>query len=189
MSNIVDDDLTPQIAVRVKTERERQAWSLADLAARSGVSKAMLSKIEREETSPTATILLRIATAFGHTLASFLSPPGAKPQAVLRAAEQPIWRDPASHYLRRQVFQSAENPLEMVEVQLPAGARVNLPASAYMLIRQVVWVLNGALTLKRGTQTIVLRKGDRFEFGPPEDTEFRNASDKECRYLVALVRR
>lgn len=189
MSNIVDDTLTPQIAARVKAERERQAWSLAELAERSGVSKAMLSKIEREETSPTATILLRIATAFGHTLASFLSPPDAKPQAVLRTADQPVWRDPASHYVRRQVFQSAENPLELVEVQLPAGARVALPASSYTLIRQVVWILNGTLTLRRGTQTTVLKKGDRFEFGLPEDTEFRNAGDKECRYLVALVRR
>lgn len=188
MSNIVDDPAA-YIATRVKAERERQSWSLAELAARSGVSKAMLSKIEREETSPTATILLRIANAFGYTLAGFLSPPDAEAQPLLRVDEQPTWRDPASQYLRRQVFQSAENPMELVEVHLPAGARVALPASSYVLIRQVVWVLSGALTLKRGSQSFELKKGDRLEFGPPEDTEFRNKSDKDCRYLVALLRR
>lgn len=188
MSNIVDE-VGPQIAARVKAERERQSWSLADLAERSGVSKAMLSKIERQETSPTAVILLRIATAFGHTLAEFLSPPSTQPTQLLRAAEQPTWRDPASHYVRRQVFQSPENPMELVEVHLPAGARVALPAASYTLIRQVVWVLSGTLTLRRGTHTEVLKKGDRLEFGPPEDTEFRNAGDKDCRYLVAVLRR
>ena len=74
-------------------------------------------------------------------------------------------------------------------MQLPPRARVALPASAYTLIRQVVWVLAGTLTLKRGSHTIELGKGDRYEFGPPEDTEFRNATAKECRYLVALLRR
>jgi transcriptional regulator with XRE-family HTH domain len=188
MSPIVDDP-GPHIAARVKAERERHGWSLAALADRSGVYKAMLSKIEREEVSPTAAILLRIATALGYTLAGFLSPPEARTKAVLRADEQPVWRDPASRYLRRQVFQSVENPMELVEVQLPPRARVALPASAYTLIRQVVWVLAGTLTLKRGTSTIELAKGDRYEFGPPENTEFRNATAKECHYLVALLRR
>lgn len=188
MSPIIDDP-APHIAARVRHEREKHNWSLGDLAARSGVSKAMLSKIEREETSPTAVILLRIACAFGHTLAEFLTPPESKPHLLLRAAEQPAWRDPASHYLRRQVFQSAENPMELVEVTLPPRARVALPASSYALIRQIVWVLSGTLALKRGSQIFELGKGDRLEFGPPEDTEFRNATAKECRYLVALLRR
>lgn len=188
MSHIVDDP-APHIAARVRAEREKQNWSLSELAARSGVSKAMLSKIEREEVSPTAVILLRIATAFGHTLADFLMPRDAPPKLLLRADEQPVWRDPASHYLRRQVFQSVENPMELVEVLLPPRARVALPASAYLLIRQVVWVLNGTLSLKRGSRVVELHKGDRLEFGPPEDTEFRNATAKECRYLVAVLRR
>jgi transcriptional regulator with XRE-family HTH domain len=183
------DDPTAAIAARLKSEREQHGWSLGDLAQRSGVSKAMLSKIEREETSPTAVIILRIANAFGHTLASFLAPPDSKPGLFLPAAEQPVWRDPASHYLRRQVFQNAENPMELVEVHLPSRARVGIPASSYMLIRQVVWVLSGTLTLKRGAKTVEIHKGDRYEFGPPEDTEFRNATGKDCRYLVALLRR
>lgn len=63
MSNIVEDP-GPAIARRIRLEREARNWSLADLAERSGVSKATISKIERDEMSPTATILLRLASAF-----------------------------------------------------------------------------------------------------------------------------
>ena len=187
MSIIVDDPAS-RIAERVSAEREIRGWSLADLSARAGVSKAMLSKIEREEVSPTASILARIATAFDLTLAGLVAATPSKPQKLLRVAEQPRWRDPDSAYVRRQVFQSADNPLELVEVNLPPGARVAFPASSYALIRQVVWLLSGRLEIREGGDTFSLKPGDRVEFGPPADSEFRNTSDHSCRYLVALVR-
>lgn len=187
MSIIVDDPAS-QIATRVAKERERRGWSLADLAERSGVSKAMLSKIEREEASPTAVILVRIAAAFGLTLAGLLSAGDDEPERFVRAKDQPRWKDPATGYLRKQVFQSADNPLELVEVVLPPGARVALPRSAYTFIRQVVLALIGEVTIRDGERTYTLLPGDRLEFGPPADSEFRNRSDKPCRYLVALVR-
>jgi len=187
MSNIIDDPAR-QIAERVAAERSRRGWSLAELGERSGVSKAMLSKIEREEVSPTASILARIATAFGQTLAGLLEPPPGEPAKLLRGREQPRWQDPASGYVRRQVFQSAQNPLELVDVHLPAGARVAFPASSYAFIRQVAWLLSGRLEIHEGNETFALAPGDRFEFGTPADSEFRNPGDKPARYLVALVR-
>lgn len=187
MSTILDDP-SPRIAARVAAERERRGWSLADLAERSGVSKAMLSKIERQETSPTAIILLRIATAFGLTLAGLLEPPTCAPARLLRAQDQPRWKDPATGYVRRQIFQSADNPLELVEVHLPAGARVALPAASYAFIRQVVWLMTGSLQIREGTEISALVAGDRLEFGAPADVEFHNPGAKPCRYLVVLVR-
>jgi transcriptional regulator with XRE-family HTH domain len=187
MSIIVDDPST-QIAERISTERERRGWSLAELAERSGVSKAMLSKIEREEVSPTATILTRIATAFELTLAGLLEAPDRAPAKFMRRRDQPRWQDPASGYVRRQVFQSARNPLELVEVHLPPGARVALPAASYAFIRQAVWLLSGRLEIREGKNISVLEAGDRLEFGPPADSEYHNPGEKACRYLVALVR-
>lgn len=186
--SIIVDDPSSQIAARVSAERERRGWSLAELAERSGVSKAMLSKIEREEVSPTAVILVRIAAAFGLTIAGLLSAQSDEPKRLLRAKDQPRWKDPATGYVRRQVFQGANNPLELVEVQLPPGARVALPRSAYTFIRQVIWVIGGQLEIRDGRESYTLASGDRLEFGPPADSEFRNRSDKPCRYLVALVR-
>ncbi|MDE1938871.1 MAG: helix-turn-helix transcriptional regulator [Alphaproteobacteria bacterium] len=187
--SIIVDDPAAQIAERVRMERESRGWSLADLAARSDVSKAMLSKIEREEVSPTATLLGRIATAFRMTLAEMLAPTAARPSRFMRVEDQPQWRDPASNYQRRQVFQSADFPMELVEVHLPPGARVGFPAASYTLIRQVAWVLSGRLEIRDGAEVFALKTGDRLEFGPPADSEFHNPTDKDCRYVVAVLRR
>jgi transcriptional regulator with XRE-family HTH domain len=56
------DDPAPRIANRIRVEREQRSWSLADLSERSGVSRAMISKIERNEASPTATVLGRLSS-------------------------------------------------------------------------------------------------------------------------------
>jgi transcriptional regulator with XRE-family HTH domain len=178
-----------QIAARVKAERENRGWSLAELADKSGVSKAMLSKIERQDVSPTAVILVRIATAFGRSLAELVSVPSS-PERLVRRKDQPEWRDPATNYLRRQIFLAPDTPMELVEVFLPRGAKVAFPASSYAHIsKQVIWLLSGRLEVGEGEQTYVLEEGDRLEFGPPADRHLRNPGTKTCHYVVAVLRR
>src|ERR1700719_1549822 len=88
------DDTSSRIAGRLRLERENRGWSLAHLAERSGVSKATISKIEREEVSPTAVILVRLAGAFDLTLAGLLLRAEGEGRRLSRAADQPVWRDP-----------------------------------------------------------------------------------------------
>ena len=185
LSTIVDSEAG--LARRIADERATRGWSLAELAKRSGVSRAMLSKIERCDASPTATVLMRIAGAFETTLAGLLSEKTSVPRH-LSADEQPTWIDPASGYRRRQIYLSARLPLELVEVLLPPGAVVSAPASSYLLIRQVLWVLQGEVVIDEGGAATVLAAGDSLEFGPPCDVQFRNESTRPCRYLVAVVR-
>lgn len=181
------DDTAAGIARRIRLEREARAWSLADLAARAGVAKATISKIERCEMSPTAVMLVKIATAFDLTLAGLLL--RAEEGALLvRAGEQPVWRDPATGYVRRQVFSRPDHPVEIVEVELPAGASVSLPASSYARIRQAVWVRSGRLTIAQGERRNRLDPGDCLGFGPPADTDFLNETSEPCTYVVALAR-
>ena len=92
----ISDDLSDGIARRIRAERTQREWSLAELAQRSGVSKAMLSAIERGETSPTATLLVRVAAAFGVTLSALIARAEAGGGGLARAGEQPQWRDPDS---------------------------------------------------------------------------------------------
>jgi hypothetical protein len=106
----------------------------------------------------------------------------------VRAADQPLWRDPASGYLRRQLFERSDNPIELVRVELPAGARVGLPASSYLRIRQVVWVLEGSLVIEEPGARHQLAAGDCLGFGPPADTTFANESDAPCAYVVIVAR-
>src|SRR6201993_1043306 len=130
------DDLSQRLAQRIRLERDGRGWSLADLAERSGVSKATISKIERAEVSPTAVVLVRLAAAFDLTLAGLMLRAEGQGERLIRAAPQPVWRDPETGYLRKQVFVRPDHPLEIIEVELPAGKRVVLPPSSYAHIRQ-----------------------------------------------------
>ena len=186
--NTIFDDPSAQLARRIRLEREARGWSLADLAERSGVSKAAISKIERGEVSPTATVLVRLSAAFDLTLAGLLLRAETGGDRLVRAADQPVWRDPETGYRRRQVYGRPDHPVELVEVELPPGARVSLPASSYVHIRQVVWVRSGRLVLVEGGVRRELLPGDCLGFGPPADVDFVVTGAEPCTYVVALAR-
>jgi hypothetical protein len=145
--------------------------------------------VERGEASPTATVLLKLAAAFELTLATLLTRAEGGGGRHARAADQPLWRDPDTGYVRRQIFASPRSPLELVRVELPAGARVSIPASSYAFIRQVVWLMEGQLVIEDGTERHVLAAGDAYAFGDPADAAFVNPSASPCAYLVAVSRR
>jgi transcriptional regulator with XRE-family HTH domain len=187
MTTLIDGSTT-QIARRVRLERDMRGWSLADLAERSGVSKATISKIEREEVSPTAVILVRLAGAFDLTLAGLLLRAEGAGDRLSRAANQAVWRDPETSYVRKQVFCRPDHPLEVVQIKLPAGQQVMLPASSYAHIRQAVWLQKGELVIREGGDRHVLRAGDCLGFGPPSEVTFANETAKPCVYVVALAR-
>lgn len=182
-------DIDAILARRIRLEREARGWSLAEVAQRSGVSKAMVSKIERGETSPTAALLARLAAAFDLTLAGLLVRVEQSAGRVSRAADQPIWRDPETGYVRRQVLALPDHPIELIEIELPAGKRVSLSASTYAFTREAVWVQAGALTVVEGDERHLLGPGDCLAFGPPCDVVLANEADSLCRYVVALHRR
>jgi transcriptional regulator with XRE-family HTH domain len=188
MSTIVDA-VDSIVAARVRGERIARRWSLDELAGRAGVSKAMISKIERAETSPTAALLGRLSGAFGLTLSALLRETEPEHRGPVRHADQPTWRDPATGYIRRQVSASANTPVELTEVDLPAGASVAFPASSYAFISQVMWVLSGHLTFVEDDIVHDLGPGDSLELGAPVDRAFRNDGAEPCRYLVVVLRR
>ncbi|MET9084250.1 XRE family transcriptional regulator [Streptomyces sp. NPDC004237] len=199
MSNIVEPSAEPlvrQIAARVRTERERRRWTLAQLADASGVSPAMISRIERGESSPTAVVLGKLSAAFQLSVASLLAlAEGAQdaPESVAdtpgvrRGADAAEWRDPGTGYRRRQIT-GPRFPAEIAEIRLPAGARVPYPAAAFAFVRQLVWVLDGRLTFHDGDTVHELDAGDTIELGAPTERVFANTTDAECRYAVVLTR-
>jgi transcriptional regulator with XRE-family HTH domain len=187
MATLIDESST-QLARRVRLERDLRGWSLAELSERSGVSKATISKIEREEVSPTAVILVRLAGAFDLTLAGLLLRAEGEGQRLSRAAEQPIWRDPETGYVRRQVFLRPDHPLEVTQIELPAGQRVVLPASSYAHIRQAIWVRTGELVIVEGGERHALGAGDCLGFGPPSEVTLANETEAPCTYVVVLAR-
>lgn len=192
MSNIVDP-LVGQIAARVRTERERRRWTLAQLAQASGVSQAMISRIERGESSPTAVVLGKLSAAFRLSVASLLALAEGTPDGngaggtdVRRASGAAEWTDPATGYRRRQITRPGF-PAEIAEIRLPAGAEVPYPAASFAFVRQVVWVLEGRLTFHDGDTVHELDAGDTVELGEPAPRTFANTGATECRYAVVLT--
>lgn len=187
--SIIVNDPTTAVAQRIAAERAARGWSLAELAERSGVSKAMISKVERGAASPTASLLGRLSGAFGLTLSTLLARAELADSRLQRASERPTWQDPDSGYIRRRVSPSSDLPFELIEVELPAGASVTFPPASYAFIRQIIWVLKGRLTFLEGTEVHELEPGDSLLLGPPADCTFTTRGRAPCVYLVAVLRR
>src|SRR4029077_6744400 len=98
-------DLNERIAERVRELRAKRGLSLDALASKSGVSRSMISLVERGESSPTAVVVEKLAGGLGVMLAAlFDAPVAAAPSGpVARHDQQPQWCDPASGYVRRNV--------------------------------------------------------------------------------------
>ena len=182
-------DLNTRIAARVHELRAARGLSLEALAARSGVSRSMISVIERGESSPTAVVLERLAAGLGVALASLFDAPGPKAEPVARAADQPKWRDPSSGYVRRNVSPASfGSPIQIVEVLFPPGARVayeNGPRE--VRLHQQVWVLDGCIDVAVGDDRHRLRTGDCLALVLDRPTAFHNPTRKAARYAVVIT--
>jgi transcriptional regulator with XRE-family HTH domain len=183
------DQLTPSLAAAVHDARVTKGLSTTALAERSGVSRAMIAKVERAEAQPTAALLGRLSGALGMTLSELVARAEHADRRLARAAEQPTWTDPDSGYSRRALSPASGGPLELVEVELPARAEVSYPADTYVFIHQQIWVLDGHLRFREGDVEHELENGDCLDLGPPAPCTFINPTDRPCRYLVAVTRR
>ena len=185
-----EETVERQIASRLKDLRARRELTLEDLARRSGVSRSMISLIERGESSPTASVLDRLAAGLGITLAALFADSERDDAAPLaRREEQPAWRDPETGYVRRNLSPSAfRSPLELVEVTLPAGTRVAYDTgSRSAAVDQQIWVLSGTVEVTVGASAHVLASGDCLAMRIDRPVAFRNRGAADARYLVALT--
>lgn len=182
------DDL---IARRLAALRQAATLSLAQLAELSGVSKAMISKIERGQSSPTATILGRLAAGLGVSLTQLLADDDAgAPRRLRRQAEQPLWRDPERGHRRRQLTErDPQTGIELVEVELPRAAEVHYPRWNGQPYRQRLWLVDGALRVDYGDERFELAAGDCLDFGVDRPLVFKALGRAGCRYLLVISAR
>jgi transcriptional regulator with XRE-family HTH domain len=183
------DEINQRIARRVAALRRSKALSLDALAERSGVSRSMISLIERAQTSATAVVLERLAAGLGVALASLFEVERAAPGPLMRRAEQAEWRDPASGYLRRNVSPPDHpSPLRIVDVAFPPGKRVVLEGtSPDTAIEQQVWVLDGTMEIRLDGQAYRLAAGDCLAMRIAGPIEYRNPTRQPARYAVVIA--
>ncbi|HTT10966.1 MAG TPA: XRE family transcriptional regulator [Burkholderiaceae bacterium] len=182
-------NINSRIANRVRTLRTGLGLSLDALAAKCGVSRSMLSLVERGESSPTAVVLEKIATGLGVALATLFDDSTASASPVSRRAERTAWRDPQSGYVRRNISPpNFPSPIQIVEVVLPAGARVAYESGARDVnMHQQIWVQSGSLEVTLGRVTHRLAEDDCLAMQLNEPTAFRNRTRKPARYAVIIV--
>jgi transcriptional regulator with XRE-family HTH domain len=182
-----------RIAERVRELRAAHGLSLDALAGKSGVSRSMISLIERGESSPTAVVLEKLAAGLGVMLASLFDTPSASAQPssspVARRDDQPQWQDPASGYLRRNISPpGVPQPMQIVEVHFPPGGRVAFENGARdMRVHQQVWILEGAIDITVGEERYRLREGDCLAMQLDRQTMFHNPTRKPARYAVVIA--
>jgi len=186
-----ESNLNKRIAARVGELRRATGLALDALASKSGVSRSMISLIERGESSPTAVVLDKLAAALGVTVASLFDAPAATSKAsgpVARRDEQRQWRDPGSGYVRRNVSPvSVPQPFQIVEVHFPAGGRVAFETSGRdTRVYQQIWLLQGAMDITVGMDRHRLREGDCLAMQLDRPTMFHNPTRKRARYAVVI---
>src|SRR5437879_6614334 len=118
-------NINARIASRVRALRTDLGMTLDALAVKCDVSRSMISLVERGESSPTAVVLEKIASGLGVSLATLFEDSSAPASPVSRGRDRAPWSDPQSGYVRRNISPANyASPIQIVEIVLPAGARV-----------------------------------------------------------------
>ena len=181
--------INARIARRVSSLRAQRGLTLDALAGKSEVSRSMLSLVERGESSPTAAVLERIATGLDVPLASLFEDVAAPPNPLSRGKDRSPWRDPQSGYVRKNISPpNFPSPIQIVEVELPAGAKVSYETGARDApIHQQIWIREGALELSIGKVVHRLEVDDCLAMQLSEPMTFRNRTRKLTRYIVVIA--
>lgn len=183
-------DINARLARRLHGLRLDRALSMEMLASRSGVSRSNISLIERGQSSPTASVLDKLASALDVTLAALFEDgdPPAAPSPLARSDAQPQWTDPVSGYVRRNLSPASGSPLQLVEVHFPPGQRVAYDTVGRdSEVHQQVWMIEGTLQLTLGEEHWLLEAGDCLAMQLDRPVAFHNPGRGTARYLVALT--
>lgn len=186
-----DDAIIIELGSRVKRLRTQAGLTLEEFASQSGVSRAMLSKVERGEKSPTLAIIVRIAKGLNVSMSALM---GAEPDpaqvAVIRKANRLAFRDPETGFERHNLSPShLDNDLEFLLHRIPPGESsgelppYKVPTEKYLVVHE------GQLTVQTGDANYVLDTGDSFYFDVRESYRFINAGRTPCAYYLVIRRR
>jgi transcriptional regulator with XRE-family HTH domain len=182
-------DIDHRIGTRIRELRSQKGLTLDALAERADVSRAMLSRIERGESSPTAQLMNKVCGGLGITLSILFAETAAPLSPVSRHDSQPTWRDPATRYLRREVSPPGKSSsIDIVEVEFPPGRSVTFDNMRMPQVEQQVWVLDGTLEMDVGGESYRLGNGDCLTMHLGQPLVFRNPTRRQVRYAVILNR-
>jgi len=171
---------------RIRQERGARQLSLEDLAARSGVSRGMISAVERGEKAPTVLVLDRIATGLGTTIARLLGEERAARVIVRRAGEQNVARDPSGW--ERRILSPVLPGIEFELMRTTIGSGVDAGAFSPHVegSREYLAVEQGTLLLTLDGVAYTLHAGDSIYYAGDCVHAFANPGDGPLVYYLAM---
>ncbi len=160
-----EDLISTHLCHRVKQLRTERHWSLDSLSQACGVSRSMLSQIERNETNPTLAVMFRIAQAFGMSLGQLVETPGATSNVdIIRASDRAFhYRSDQDCQIRTLSPLHLEKDVEFYEVTLqPGGALRSAPH--FTGTREFLTVQKGRVRVESADDTEALEPGDSASY-------------------------
>jgi transcriptional regulator with XRE-family HTH domain len=192
-SEQVDHDPEPlgrQLGERILALRDERGWSLEVLAEASGVSRSMLSEIERSKANPTLVVTYRIAKAFGLGISELIEPTGGTPTIQVVRANDPaqVFRADKRHQVRTLSPLSNEKDVEFYEIRLPVKGE--LRSQGHIAgTRELLVVAAGEIRLESGSDVQMLTAGDSAIYRADLPHALVNfGSDEAVMYLVDVYR-
>jgi transcriptional regulator with XRE-family HTH domain len=182
--------MTRRLGARVKHLRSARGWSLEGLANASGVSRSMLSQIEREQANPTLAVTLRIARAFGIGLSELLEVPGATSAVtVIRANDHTYdYRSDKDCRIRTLSPLNLEKDVELYEIWLqPGGALRSSPH--FEGTREFLTVQRGKVRIESAADLEDLEVGDSASYRADVPHAIVNLGKADAVVLLVVIYR
>ncbi len=184
---LTDESIDLRIAQRLKALRAERGWSLDELAARSGVSRASLSRLENAEVSPTAQVLGKLCAGFGLTMSRLMLMVEEGFSAHVPAAAQAVWTDPETGYVRRSVSPPAQGLSgEVLDCRLKPATRIAYDTPPRPGLEHHLVLVEGALSLSVSGQHHHLTPGDCLRYRLDGPSLFETGEDG-ARYFLFLL--
>ena len=162
--------LLQHIAGQLKKLRTEKGWSLDQTAKETGISKAMLGQIEREESNPTIQTLWKIALGFHRSLSTFL-PAEPQPESVLKHE---------ADALSVKILQAFDATLgyEILHITLKAHSSHDSCAHEQGVIEDIL-PLNGTISIQTEKQHYVAKTGESIRFHADQAHRYLNHSNQD----------
>ncbi|QEE41174.1 MULTISPECIES: XRE family transcriptional regulator [unclassified Methylobacterium] len=175
------------LADEIRRRRRERDLSLEALASLSGVSRSMISKIERGEAAPSTVVLSRLAEALGVTFSRLMSPATEVEVLLIPASRQPVLRDEASGFLRRCLSPVLPGRgIDWVLNTLPPGATTGEFVAHRRGVSEYIFVLKGRLRATIGDRAVVVEEGDSLYFEADAGHTFTNLGAEACQYFLVI---
>lgn len=179
------------IGPRIRALRLKKKLGLAQLGAHTGLSSAMLSKLERGQVIPTLPTLLRIAMVFGVGLDHFFAAGEDKPLVAVVRKEQrlqlptPPDERPPAYLFESLDYPVADRRMEAFYAEFPTDARPSEPHQHGNA--EFIYVLSGRLAVEVGGEVMLLNAGDAMYFDSSVPHSYRREGRGVCKALVVTT--